>query len=80
MRKLKTWHLLILMGSVLLVAALAALQAFTLAWLASFPEQSSRLEALELKIWIYAAIAFALVVIDMGLLVAWVKRVKALGK
>ena len=62
---------------VLLVAALFAVgQAITFAWLSSFPERASNLESLEFRFWGYAAIAVALVLIDLGLLVRLVRQIK----
>jgi heme/copper-type cytochrome/quinol oxidase subunit 2 len=77
MWKIIPWRLVLLMVCLLLAAFLAAGQAITFAWLSAFPERAPQLEALELKFWSYAAISFALVVIDFGLLVRLVRQVKA---
>lgn len=76
MWKLIPWRLVVLMVVLLLAAFLAVGQAITFAWLSAFPERASQLESLEIKFWSYAAVAVALVLIDLGLLVRLVRQIK----
>lgn len=76
MWKFVPWRLVFLMVVLLLAAFLAVGQAITFAWLSAFPERASQLESLEIKFWSNAAVAAALVLIDLGLLVHLVRQIK----
>jgi membrane protein implicated in regulation of membrane protease activity len=76
MWKFVPWRLVLLIVGLLLVALFAAGQAVTFAWLSSFPERASQLDALEIKFWSYATLSAVLVIIDLILLVRLVKQTK----
>ena len=76
MWKFAPWHRVLLMVVLLLVALFAVGQAITFAWLSAFPERASQLHELEVKFWSYIALAVVLVIIDLGLLVRFVRQVR----
>lgn len=72
------------LAALLCVVAVAAFlstgQAITFAWLSAFPEQASRLESLEWKFWIYAALSLVLVVVALKLVWLILRRMIYRGR
>ena len=77
MQLLKTLCLIALTAGFFLVAVITAMQAITLAWIASFPEHAPGFDAFERQFWIYSTLAVFFLVIDLGLLIRLVEKAKA---
>lgn len=68
------WFRVLIIIILFLVACFAAGQAITFAWISSFPEQTSRLESLEIKFWTYTIASIVLFVVDLILVIKGIRR------
>ena len=70
------WRNVFLIVFLFLAACFAAGQAFTFAWLSTFPERASQLKSLEIKFWSYTVVSAILLIVDFVLFVRLIKRIK----